>query len=121
MLRQLGAPGPRPLVAQHCLGQHRPRLGEETGAGSADAVRAEKPGGRDELGSSGVLDEHLSEIANSRSKDAATSTSIYGAAANTRPKVLEDAAALSMVTDGAMAHSSDAAKCEEQLTNNMHR
>ncbi|KAG2605316.1 hypothetical protein PVAP13_4NG102219 [Panicum virgatum] len=29
-----------------------------TGAGSADAVRAEKPGGRDELGSSGVLDEH---------------------------------------------------------------
>jgi hypothetical protein len=26
-----------------------------------------------------------------------------------------------MVTDGAMAHSSDAAKCEEQLTNNMRR
>ena len=63
----------------------------------------------------------LSEIANSRSKDAATSTSIYGAAANTRPKALEDAAVLSMVTDGAMAHSSDAAKCEEQLTNNMRR
>jgi hypothetical protein len=26
-----------------------------------------------------------------------------------------------MVTDGAMAHSSDAAKCKEQLTNNMRR
>jgi hypothetical protein len=38
-----------------------------------------------------------------------------------RPKALEDAAALSMVTDGGMAHSSDAAKGEEQGTNNMRR
>jgi len=45
-------------------------------------------------------------------------------AANTRPKALEDAAALSMaamVEDRATANSTDAAKCEEQLTNNMRR
>ena len=45
-------------------------------------------------------------------------------AANTRPKALEDAAALSMVavvTDRATANSTDAAKCEEHLTNNMRR
>ena len=43
-------------------------------------------------------------------------------AANTRPKALEDAAALSMVAmvaDRATANSTDAAKGEEQLTNNM--
>ncbi|KAG2588457.1 hypothetical protein PVAP13_5NG345081 [Panicum virgatum] len=57
-LRQLVEPGLRPLVAQHCLGRHRPRLGKETRAGSANAVRAEKPGGHDELASSGVHDEH---------------------------------------------------------------
>ena len=44
--------------------------------------------------------------------------------ANTRPKALEDAAALSMVAvvaDRATTNSTDAAKCEEQLTNNMRR
>ena len=45
-------------------------------------------------------------------------------AANTRPKALEDAAALSMVAvvaDRATANSTDAAKGEEQLTNNLRR
>ena len=40
-------------------------------------------------------------------------------AANTRPKALEDAAALSMVVDRATANSTNAAKGEEQLTTNM--
>ena len=43
-------------------------------------------------------------------------------AANTRPKALEDAAALSMVAvvaDRATANSTDAAKGEEQATNKM--
>ncbi|CAD6262759.1 unnamed protein product [Miscanthus lutarioriparius] len=43
-------------------------------------------------------------------------------AANTRPKALEDAAALSMVAvvaDQATANSTDAAKGEEQATNKM--
>ena len=43
-------------------------------------------------------------------------------AVNTRPKALEDVAALSMVAvvaDRATVNSTDAAKGEEQLTNNM--
>ena len=45
-------------------------------------------------------------------------------AVNTRPKALEDAAALSMVAvvaDRATANSTDAAKGEEELTNNVGR
>ena len=45
-------------------------------------------------------------------------------AANTRPKGLKDAVALSMVAmvaNRATANSTDAAKCEEHLTNNMRR
>jgi hypothetical protein len=45
-------------------------------------------------------------------------------AANTRPKALEDAAALSMVTvvvNRATANSADAAKGEEQSTSNVRR
>ena len=65
------------------------------------------------------------EDTNSGVEDAAERTmamTMGTVAANTRPKALEDAAALSMVAvaaDRATANSTDAAKGEEQLTNNM--
>ena len=65
------------------------------------------------------------EATNSRVEEAAERTmamTMGTIAANTRPKALEDAAALSMVAvvaDRATANSTDAAKCEEQLTDNM--
>ena len=63
------------------------------------------------------------EATNSGVEEAAERT-MGTVAANTRPKALEDAAALSMaamVADRATANSTDAAKCEEQLTNNRRR
>ena len=66
------------------------------------------------------------EATNSRVEEAAerTMASIASVAANTRPKVLEDAAALSMVAlvvDRATANSTDTTKGEEQTTNKMGR
>ena len=63
------------------------------------------------------------EVTNSRVEEAAerTMASIASVAANTRPKALEDAAALSMVADRATANSTDAAKGKEQTTNKMGR
>jgi len=67
------------------------------------------------------------EATNSGVEEAAERTmamTMGNVAANTRPKALKDAAALSMVAvvvDRATANSTDAAKCEEQLTNNMRR
>ena len=66
------------------------------------------------------------EATNSRVEEATerTMASIASVAANTRPRALEDAAALSMVAvvaDRATANSTDTAKCEEQLMNNMRR
>jgi len=61
------------------------------------------------------------EATNSGVEDAAERT-MGTVAANTRPKALEDAAALSMVAvvvDRATTNSTDATKGEEQLTNNM--
>ena len=65
------------------------------------------------------------KAANNRVEDAAKRTmaiTIGNIVANTRPKALEDAAALSMVvmvTDRAMMNSTDVVKSEEQTTNNM--
>ena len=65
------------------------------------------------------------EATNSGVEEAAERTmamTMGNVAANTRPKALEDAAALSMVavvTDRATANSANATKGEEQLTNNM--
>ena len=67
------------------------------------------------------------ETTNSRVEEATERTmamTMGTVAANTRPMALEDAAALSMVAvvaDRATANSTDAAKDEEQLTNNMRR
>jgi hypothetical protein len=64
------------------------------------------------------------EAVNCRSKDAAITITTSNVVANTRPKALKYIAALSMVstvTDQATTHSSDTAKGEEQLTNNMRR
>jgi hypothetical protein len=64
------------------------------------------------------------DAANCRGKDAAIAFSIGSAAANTRPKALEYAAALSMVAvvaNRATANSADAAKGEEQSTSNVIR
>ena len=63
---------------------------------------------------------------NSRVEEAAerTMASIASVAANTRPRALEDAAALSMVAvvaDWATAKSTDAAKGEEQTTHKIGR
>jgi len=65
------------------------------------------------------------EVTNSGVEEAAERTmamTMGTVAANTRPKALEDAAVLSMVAvvaDRATANSTDAAKGEEQSTNNM--
>ena len=65
------------------------------------------------------------EATNSGVEEAAERTmamTMGNVAANTRPKALEDATALSMVAvvaDRATANSTDVAKGEEQLTNNM--
>jgi hypothetical protein len=64
------------------------------------------------------------EATNSRVKEAAerTMASIASVVVNTRPKVLEDVATLSMVAvvaDRATANSTDAAKGKEQATNDM--
>ena len=65
------------------------------------------------------------EATNSRVEEAAERTmamTMGNVAANTRPNVLKDAAALSMVVvvaDRATMNSTNAAKGEEQLTNNM--
>ena len=66
------------------------------------------------------------EATNSGVEEAAerTMASIASVAANTRPKVLEDAAALSMVAvvaDRATTNSTDTAKGEEQATNGTRR
>jgi hypothetical protein len=86
--------------------------------GSADGDYAEKPSGHDELDSIGVHDERPfggCELQRRR---------CGSVAANMRPKVLEDAAALSMVAmmaDRATVNSADATKGEEQATNKMRR
>jgi hypothetical protein len=67
------------------------------------------------------------EATNGRVEEATKTTMAMGmgnVAANTRPKALEDAAALSMVTvvvNRATANSADAAKGEEQSTSNVRR
>jgi hypothetical protein len=67
------------------------------------------------------------EATNGRVKEAAKTTmamAMGNVAVNTRPKALEDAAALSMVAvvaDRAMANSADTAKGEEQSTSNVRR
>jgi hypothetical protein len=67
------------------------------------------------------------KAANGRVEEAAKTTmamAMGNVAANTRPKALEDAAALSMVAvvaDRATANSADAAKGEKQSTSNVRR
>ena len=75
-----------------------------------------------------VARHHIgTEATNSGVEDAAKRTmamTMGNVAANTRPKALKDAAAFSMVAvvvDRATTNSTDAAKGEEQLTNNMRR
>ena len=93
-------------------------------AGSANGDRAEKHGGH-ELESSGGEELHWNGGHEQRSRRGGRKDHGHdhgNVAANTRPKALEDAAALSMVAvaaDRATANSTDAAKGEEQLTNNM--
>jgi hypothetical protein len=96
-------------------------------AGSADADRAEEKLGGHALESSDGEELHCKEAANGRVEEAAKTImaiDMGNVAVNTRPKALEDAAALSMmvvVANRATANSTDAAKGEEQSTSNVRR
>ena len=81
-------------------------------AGSADGRCAEKHGGHDESDSIDGEEHICTDATNSGVEEAAerTMASISSVAANTRPKALEDAAALSMVANRATANSTNATK-----------
>jgi hypothetical protein len=96
-------------------------------AGSADADRAEEKLAGHALESSDSEEMHLHGGREWQSRRGDQNDHGHGhgnIAANTRPKALEDAAALSMVVvvvNQATTNSADAAKGEEQSTSNVKR